>query len=151
MEILLAVAIMALLALSGSILWVGRAFSSNIAVPEPPEDHSGIVERVVHLEGIAEGLDLRFEALTLAVSDGIARSDRAEKRVQRTVTSARRQIREAGLEHAGIEAEHDELRDSDADPIQDAQVLEVSASVAPRRNTGIPGMSSETLEELING
>jgi len=151
MEILLAVAIMALLALSGSILWVGRVFSSNIAVREPVDDRSDIVKRLFLLEAEADVYDVRFESLTLAVSDGIARSDRAEKRVQRTVTTARRQIREAGLENAGIEAEFDQLRDSDADPIEEAQVLEVSESVAPNRNTGIPGMSSETLEELING
>jgi len=56
--------------------------------------------------------------LRVAVSEGIAGYNRHEKRVQKTVSSARRLVREAGLEHAGIEAEHAELQQGDDETVE---------------------------------
>jgi len=91
-----------------------------------------------------EDLDLRMHTLTddmarltIAVSEGIARVDRHEKRVQKTVTSARRLVREAGLEHAGIEAESEELQSAHDEGVEPLPAM--PAQVAETRTIRIPG------------
>jgi len=61
------------------------------------------------------GLGVRIDDLTLAVSEGVNNVQRSERRVRAVVTSARRQLAEAGYEHAGVEAETGELRSLDAE------------------------------------
>lgn len=85
----------------------------------------------------------RIDTLTLAVSDGIARTDRAEKRIQKTVTSARRLVREAGLEHAGIEAEYAELLPPDDERVE--ALPPMPEGVVNGRSIRFPG-GSLTLE-----
>jgi len=149
MEILLAAAVLSLWALMGSFIWAWRDFRSSIDPVAPLADPEGTEAVWKSLEGLEERTLKQLADLTLAISDGIARNDRAEKRVQKTVTSARRLVREAGLEHAGIEAESDELRESDGDPGPEPELQLMQPSVVPPRNTGIPGLSAETLAEMI--
>ena len=85
---------------------------------------------------IAE-LEARVDKLTFAVSDGIERVSRAENRIQKTVTSARRLVREAGLEHAGIEAESEELQPPDGEGVE--PLPPVPAEVGEARTIQIPG------------
>jgi len=90
----------------------------------------------------------QIDQLRLAVSDGIERTDRAEKRIQKTVASARRLVSENGLEHAGIEAEAAEILARDDGPSEVVPVHEVSADVVPDGPSGVPGLSRAQLEDL---
>ena len=85
---------------------------------------------------IAE-LEARVDKLTFAVSDGIERVSRAESRIRKTVTSARRLVREAGLEHAGIEAECEGLQPADVEGIE--PLPPVPTEVGEARTVRIPG------------
>jgi len=82
-------------------------------------------------------LGLRIDRLTNAVADGIERVARSENRIQKTVTSARRLVKESGLEHAGIEAEAEQLRDTDDEGIQPLPA--VPEEVEQARAIRIPG------------
>jgi len=83
------------------------------------------------------GIEDELGSLRLAVADGIERVSRAEKRIQKQVTSARRLVREAGLEHAGVEAEYEELH------VPDGEGIEPLSPVQPHmdnvRSVRIPG------------
>lgn len=78
-----------------------------------------------------------MKSLTLAVAEGIERVTRAEKRIQKQVTGARRLVREAGLEHPGIEAEFAELESRDAEAGQ--ELPPVPTPLEERRAVRIPG------------
>jgi len=134
MSALLAVSLLALATFTGLTVYVVRVVVSYRidqagAVEEPVKDHA-LTERV-------DELAQRLDRLTLAMSDGIERVARAENRVQKTVTSARRAVRDAGLEHAGIEAEHEELQPRNAEGIEPLPAL--PAFVEPTRTVRIPG------------
>lgn len=90
-------------------------------------------------------LESRLDDITLAVSEGIARVDRAEKRIQKTVTSARRLVSEAGLEHAGIEAESEQLERGNGQGHRTLPTL--PETVASGRQVRIPG-GAVTLPEI---
>jgi len=83
--------------------------------------------------------------LTLAVDEGVRHVSRAEKRVARTIQSTRKILTEHGLEHSGLEAEHDELRDLDGGPSEEEQLRLMPTEVGevegqrPPIETGIPG------------
>jgi len=115
MTLLLAVAVLALVTLMTATVFVARAVVSWRFAPAPTVVAPAVVpfplNRGVELERL-------LGDLTLAVDEGIRRVDRAEKRVAKTVTSARRHIREAGLEHPGLEAEYEELRTPDDNGIE---------------------------------
>lgn len=118
--ILLAAVVLALLVVAGSTAVVGRVVLTRISErpvtappPQPPplrDDWRSEIEQEI-------------KSLTLAVAEGIERVSRAENRIQKTVTSARRQVREAGIEHAGIEAEFAELQPPDEEEVEPLQPL----------------------------
>lgn len=68
--------------------------------------------------------------IMLAVSDGIERVDRAERRVRAVVRSARKELADAGYEHPGLEAEHAELRLVDGDGGDEEELPDVPDDVA---------------------
>ena len=122
-----------------------RAMESTLAAfearesPQPgPEEHN----RMNVLEaGLAD--------LTLAVAEGVNNVQRSERRVRAVVTGARRQLAEAGYEHAGLEAEHGELRSLDADSGNGEPVPAVPEAVDgldPHRASVIPGMTVRQMQ-----
>ena len=116
LTVALSVAVLAIAGASIAALW--RAVGVLTPMITRPELAAHLTPTVGDLAEIKVQLDeLKAEQgrLTIAISEGIARVDRHEKRIQKTVTSARRLVRDAGLEHAGIEAEHSELQPPDAD------------------------------------
>jgi len=135
MEILLALAALALLAgLTASNVALARGVARSqiapvVTVENPADDRE--------LWVLVANLGTRMDGLTVAVSEGIAGYRRHEKRIQKTVSSARRLVREAGLEHAGIEAEYSELRPRDAEAIEPLSA--VPEEVEPARTVRIPG------------
>lgn len=104
-------------------------------------------------EGLRMQVDRNTEAigtLLTAVSDGIAHVNRHEKRIQKTVASARRLVAANGLEHPGLEAEAAELHEPDGDAGHDEQLmLPVQVPVEEdQRPSGIPGLSNADIEGL---
>jgi hypothetical protein len=57
-------------------------------------------------------------------------------------------VRENGLEHAGLDAEHEELLERDDGPSDAREVPPVFQEVAPLPPTGIPGMNPEELQRI---
>jgi len=77
-------------------------------IDRPPPAAEPIDE--AKLNRVLVDINDRVDRLTEAVAEGITKVTRNENRIQKTVTSARRLVREAGLEHAGVEAEYEELQ-----------------------------------------
>jgi len=102
--------------------------------PSPPQPPPA---PTVTLEGRILELELGLERLTVALDDGISGYRRAEKRIQKTVTSARRLVKESGLEHAALEAESEEIRGRDAEGIPPLSAM--PTPVAATRTIRIPG------------
>jgi len=134
MEILLAVGALGLVSVAGSIVYAAKVVVGHTI--DPPATAKRPVD-AFDAEAAVDVINVQLENLQLAVSEGIAHTKRHEKRVQKTVTSARRLIREAGLEHAGIEAEHDELQPPDAEGIEPLPA--VPTQVEGDRTVRIPG------------
>jgi len=82
-----------------------------------------------------------IQELRLAVAEGITNVRRAEKRVAKTVQGARRLVRESGLEHPGLEAEAEELRERDEPPGEEDELPTVQADMEEDLfvDSGIPG------------
>lgn len=151
MSLGLGLLVVVLLGCTASLLYALHAVRP-IEAPQKPDRYPGDAadQRLAldaHTGLRLDGIDRDLAALVLAVSDGIARTDRAEKRIRKTVTSAKRLLAESGLEHAALEAEHDELREPDDEALQEVPLLALSPPVA-RGRTGIPGLSPETLEDF---
>jgi len=115
-------------------------------------DTNDAVPPQVHLVP-TEDLDLRMHTLTedvkrltIALDEGIAGYRRSEKRIQKTVTSSRRLLRENGLEHAGLEAEAQELRDRDDEPIEPLPAM--PEQVETTRKVRFPGASQDFLRRI---
>jgi len=143
--------VVALAALVGSQIQLARVVSASIERPGTVLDRPITDEVLLALRFDTDANRIAIESLTLAVSDGIARVDRAENRISKTVTSARRLVREAGLEHAGIEAEYTELHDGDEPPSEPVEVPKVQEDLGLHRPSGIPGVTGAArLQEMID-
>ena len=69
-------------------------------------------ERLARLETLPQGfanLLEKMKDLTFAVSEGIERSDRAERRIHATIKRARAELKKRGYEDPGLESEAYEL------------------------------------------
>lgn len=128
-------------ALIASLLYAVRVVPYRNHLREPVASPQAVNGEML---GMYKDIDANKDAianLLIAVSEGIARVDRHEKRISKTVTSARRLVREAGLEHAGIEAEHAELQSADAEGSEPLPPM--PALVEETRTIRIPGGSLE--------
>ena len=134
MTTLLAVVCLALATFSGLTVYVVRAVLSH-RIYRASTVPDSVVKRDWSED--VDALNYRMDNLALAVEEGIRRVDRAENRIQKTVTSARRLVRENGLEHAGIEAEFAELESPNAEGIP--ALPPVPEPVAGARTVRIPG------------
>jgi len=114
------------------------------------------VDRVLNLEelGVAQDAHLdqittQIKDLTFAVSEGIERTDRAERRVRGVIQRARKELGSRGYEDPGLEAEAYELRAVDGDGGKDGGVPAVSEEVAEVEPaaSSIPGVSAEQLRK----
>ncbi len=146
--VLSALAVVALLTLTGLAVYSVRVLLRVSEPPKPVVDSADTAWKLRALEERADKQSARLDELKLAISDGIARNDRADKRIEKTVARARRQLAAAGLEDAGLEAEADELRGRDGDPGPELELLTVSEDLAEYRPSGIPGVSMAELDAL---
>jgi len=113
-------------------------------------------DRVLNLEelGVAQDAHLdqittQIKDLTFAVSEGIERTDRAERRVRGVIQRARKELGSRGYEDPGLEAEAFELRSVDGDGGKDSGVPPVPTEVAEVGGaaSSIKGVSAEILRK----
>jgi len=114
------------------------------------------VDRVLNLEelGVAQDSQLsdvqtKIKDLTFAVSEGIERTDRAERRVRGVIQRARKELGKLGYEDPGLEAEAHELHVVDGDGGKDGGVPVVPKEVAAvgGEASSIKGVSAELLRK----
>jgi len=86
--------------------------------------------------------------IVIAVSEGIERTDRAERRIKATVQRARKQLETLGYVDDAVEAEAVELRLLDGDGSEKRGVSPVPAEVAdaPPESSSVRGVSAETMK-----
>jgi len=137
---LLIAVVLALLAITGMTAVVGRVVLTRIKELAPPPAHP-ITTPVTHadLDVISTRLHAEIETLRFAIAEGIERTDRSEKRVQKTVAGARRLVREAGIDHPALEAEASQIQSRDDEGGGEGKLPPVPESVAPSRTIRIPG------------
>jgi len=113
-------------------------------------------DRVLNLEelGVAQDATLddlhtKIKDLTFAVSEGIERTDRAERRVRGVIQRARKELGARGYEDPGLEAEAYELRAVDGDGGKGEEVPAVPKEVATVGGaaSSIKGVSAEILRK----
>jgi len=103
---------------------------------------------VVELMEQVDGFDHWRKEIVIAVSEGIERTDRAERRIAATVQRARKKLEALGFTDDAVEAESVELRLLDGDGSEKSGVPAVSAEVANDEPEGssVRGVPLETLK-----
>jgi len=113
-------------------------------------------DRVTNLEELASAQERtladqqqKIKDLTFAVSEGIERTDRAERRIRNAIQRARKELAARGFDDPGLEAEAHELRVVDGDGGNESEVPAVQEDVAPVEEaaSSIRGVSAETLRK----
>jgi len=106
--------------------------------------------RVDGLETSLADEERRVKALTFAVSEGIERVARHERRIHATVKRARKELEAHGFESPGLEAEAAELHIVDGDRSEQGEVPTLPAGVEPpfEEASSIKGVSAETLRRV---
>jgi len=113
-------------------------------------------DRVANLEALTVALDSQLSEitqktkdLTFAVSEGIERTDRAERRIRNAIQRARKELGKLGYDDPGLEAEASELRLIDGDGSGDGGVPAVSEEVAAVEGapSSIRGVSADLLRK----
>jgi len=111
-------------------------------------------DRVSNLEDLANSHERaladqqqKIKELTFAVSEGIERTDRAERRIRNAIQRARKELAAHGFEDPGLEAEASELRIVDGDGGGDGGVPVVPEEVAEAESapSSIKGVSAAQL------
>jgi len=112
---------------------------------------------IAAIEGRVDGMSDELDAVqsqakdfTIALSEGIERTDRAERRIKATVQRARKELKARGYDDPGLDAEAYELQQVDGDRGEDQGVLPLRASVeeAPNPASSIKGVSVEHLRRV---
>jgi len=148
-SIALAMAISWLLPLAAGLVWVVRGLSKKIDRMEPVLHSAPTDKTSLDLHIRIDDLQTEIDKLTIGVSEGIAGYQRHEKRIQKTVTSAKRLLAENGLEHAALDAENDELPERNAPSSEEEPLQLVPEDLEPARPTGVPGVGREELDRII--
>jgi len=88
-----------------------------------------------------------FKATNFAVSEGIERTDRSERRIHATIKRARKELGKLGYEDPGLEAEAHELQLIDGGGGDPGGVPEVPPDMAsaPADPSSIPGVTADQL------
>ncbi len=88
-----------------------------------------------------------FKATNFAVSEGIERTDRSERRIHATIKRARKELGKLGYEDPGLEAEAHELQLIDGGGGDGGRLPEVPEDVAPgtQEPSSIPGVTADQL------
>ena len=135
-----------------------EALESTPASPPPPADIKPILAemrahvdlRLEPLKASLLELERRLKDTNVAVSEGIERTERTERRIASTVARARKELRESGYDHPGVEAEDHELRKVDGDGSHGTEVLDLPGEVAADLDapSSIRGVPAATLRRI---
>jgi len=135
---------------------LGEQLGGYLARLERVESAPTPGDRVTNLEGLTLELDSRLSELTqktkdltFAVSEGIERTDRAERRIRNAIQRARKELAARGFDDPGLEAEAHELRIVDGDGSGDGGVPAVPAEVEAVEGeaSSIKGVSAAQLRK----
>ncbi len=132
-------------------------------VPPPPpiptesiiaEIEARLDQRLASLDTAILDLEKRFADTNLAVAEGIERVERTERRIASTVARARKELRESGYDHPGVEAEAASLRNRDGDGSDGSGVQPVPGAVAeaadpPSSIRGVPASALRRVRGFI--
>jgi len=135
-----------------------EALESTPAPPPPPIPTEAIV---AELEARIEShwatfpaslafLEKTLKDTNVAVAEGIERVERTERRIASTVARARKELRESGYDHPGVEAEAHELRNVDGGGGGDVGVPPVQEAVEADADhpSSIRGVPASTLRRV---
>ena len=135
-----------------------EALETTPAPPPPPVPTDFIVAEIearieTRLAPITQSLlelERRLKDTNVAVSEGIERTERTERRIASTVARARKELRESGYDHPGVEAEDHELRKVDGDGSHGTEVLDLPGEVEanPDAPSSIRGVPASTLRRV---
>jgi len=135
-----------------------EALESTPALPPPPvpteailiEMRAHVETRLAPLSAAFTDLEKRLRDTNVAVSEGIERTERTERRIASTVARARKELRESGYDHPGVEAEDHELQRVDAGGSDDRGVQPVQEAVEADadRPSSIRGVPASTLRRV---
>lgn len=89
----------------------------------------------------------RLEDLTYAVAEGIKNVERAEARIRATVSRAKKELEENGLDHPGLTAEHHELFPVDDRGSGEGGLLQMPQLMGEAQSS-IPGVSPGQLARI---
>ena len=131
------------------------------STPAPPPPPIPTAEIVAELEARIEShwatfpaslafLEKTLKDTNVAVAEGIERVERTERRIASTVARARKELRESGYDHPGVEAEDHELRKRDGDGSDDGGVQLVPGAVEEDADhpSSIRGVPASTLRRV---
>jgi hypothetical protein len=129
--------------------------------PQTPPDIAGLEERTeataeslhilaTRVDEIAENMEQvfdQFKDITLAVSEGIERTDRAERRIRQVAQRARKKLAEGGLEDPALEGEVADLHLEHGDGGEPRGVPPMRQEMAPPEpeTSSVRGVPVETL------
>lgn len=113
--------------------------------PPPVIDLTETQGRLSHFEGELSILNARIKELTLAIAEGIEKTDRAEKRVRQVVTRARKELAAHDLEDPALEGEAQELRLVDGDGGEELPEVPRPLADDPSFPSSVRGVSREQL------
>lgn len=107
----------------------------------------GLGARIVQLETDLDVIVDERKDLILAISDGIERTDRAERRIKATVKRARKELLSRGYVDPGLEAEGFELRELDGEGSDESELRPVQPSlgIVEDETSSIRGVSLAAL------
>ena len=135
-----------------------EALETAPAPPPPPVPTEAIVAelearletRLAAFTASLLELEKRLKDTNVAVSEGIERTERTERRIASTVARARKELRESGYDHPGVEAEDHELRKVDGGGGENGGVQPVSRAVEADANepSSIRGVPASTLRRV---
>jgi len=141
-----------------SILLRLETLESTPAPPPPPipteaiiaELEARIEPRLGSLASSFVDLEKRLRDTNVAVAEGIERVERTERRIASTVARARKELRESGYDHPGVEAEAHELHKVDGGGSDDGGVPPVSEAVEADADhpSSIRGVPASTLRRV---
>ena len=108
--------------------------------PRTCDECAGNTSRLLQLEG-------ELSNVRAAVAEGISHVDRVEMRIQGAVKRARKELRESGAEHPGLEAEAAELSLIHGGG-GEGPAMPVVPQAVEQPGSSVPGVSPEQLRRV---
>lgn len=118
-----------------------RALGRDLEGVSHPFDDTELLEALGHTRKEIESLRAGHTLITEVVDNALLETKRRESRIRSTVSRARRELAEHGLESPGLEAEYGELQVIDGEESPAQAVPDVPVVLEPRwqRIPGLPG------------